>query len=83
MEALSPINRAERVKTPLLLLHGRNDANVPILEAQQFADRLRGHDAKVALVEFPDEGHGFAKEANRERALVETVNWFLTNLEAR
>ena len=76
LERLSPINRLDRAKTPLLVLHGANDTNVPLVEAEQMVDELRKRGVEVESVIFPDEGHGFTKTANRTRAAVETVRWF-------
>ncbi len=76
LEALSPINTLDRARTPLLVLHGANDTNVPLVEAEQMVVELRKRDVEVEAVIFPDEGHGFTKTANRTRAAVETVRWF-------
>jgi len=76
LEKLSPINKLDRAKTPLLVLHGANDTNVPLIEAQQMVDELRKRNVPVEAVIFPDEGHGFSKTANRTKAAVETVRWF-------
>jgi dipeptidyl aminopeptidase/acylaminoacyl peptidase len=80
LEALSPINKIDRARTPLLVLHGANDTNVPLIEAEQMVDELRKRNVEVASVIFPDEGHGFTKTANRTRAAVETVRWFVDHL---
>ena len=80
LEALSPINKIDRARTPLLVLHGANDTNVPLIEAEQMVDELRKRNVEVASVIFPDEGHGFTKTANRTRAAVETVRWFANHL---
>jgi dipeptidyl aminopeptidase/acylaminoacyl peptidase len=76
LEALSPINKLDNVRTPLLVLHGANDTNVPLVEAEQMVDELRKRKVTVESVIFPDEGHGFTKTVNRTRAAVETVRWF-------
>jgi len=76
LERLSPLNKIDRAKTPLLVLHGANDTNVPLVEATQMVDELRKRNVPVEAVIFPDEGHGFTKTANRTRAAVETVSWF-------
>jgi dipeptidyl aminopeptidase/acylaminoacyl peptidase len=76
LERLSPINKIDRAKTPLLVLHGANDTNVPLVEATQMVDELRKRNVPVEAVIFPDEGHGFTKTANRTRAAVETVRHF-------
>ena len=80
LEQLSPINHIDRARTPLLVLHGANDTNVPLIEAQQMVDELRKRSVEVESVIFPDEGHGFTKTVNRTRAAVETVRWFATHL---
>ena len=80
LEALSPINKIDRAKTPLLVLHGANDTNVPLVEAEQMVDELRRRNVAVSSVIFPDEGHGFTKTANRTRATVETVRHFARHL---
>jgi dipeptidyl aminopeptidase/acylaminoacyl peptidase len=73
---LSPIHKLDRVKAPLLVLHGANDTNVPLVEAQQVAEELKKRGVPVESVIFPDEGHGFRKTANRVRSTVEIVRWF-------
>jgi dipeptidyl aminopeptidase/acylaminoacyl peptidase len=80
LRALSPINKLHRARTPTLVLHGANDTNVPLIEAEQIVDELRRRGVEVASVIFPDEGHGFTKIVNRTRAAVETVRWFVTHL---
>ncbi|MDQ2952524.1 MAG: S9 family peptidase, partial [Chloroflexota bacterium] len=80
LERLSPINKIDRAKTPLLVLHGANDTNVPLVEAEQMVDELRKRNVEVESVIFPDEGHGFTKTANRTRAAIETVRWFARHL---
>jgi len=76
LKQLSPIFKLDRVKAPLLVLHGANDTNVPLVEAKQVADALKKRGVPVESVIFPDEGHGFRKIPNRVRATVETVRWF-------
>lgn len=73
---LSPIYRLDRVKTPTLVLHGANDTNVPVVEAEQVVDTLKKRGVPVDYVLFPDEGHGFRKAPNRIRSAVSIVSWF-------
>lgn len=73
---LSPLSRIEKITAPTLVLHGANDTNVPLVEAEQVAENLEQRGVPVELVVFPDEGHGFRKTDNRIRATVETVEWF-------
>lgn len=73
---LSPIHKLDKVKAPLLVLHGANDTNVPLVEAKQVAEELKKRGVPVESVIFPDEGHGFRKTPNRVRSTVEIVRWF-------
>jgi dipeptidyl aminopeptidase/acylaminoacyl peptidase len=73
----SPLYHADKVKTPLLLLHGISDVNVPELESEQMFTALRVQGKEVALVKFPNEDHGIAGKytnylAHREMML----EWF-------
>ncbi|HEV8579798.1 MAG TPA: S9 family peptidase [Thermoanaerobaculia bacterium] len=82
LRQLSPLYKLERVKAPLLVLHGANDTNVPLVEAQQVAEELKKRGVPVESVIFPDEGHGFRKIPNRVRSTVEIVRWFERYLKA-
>jgi dipeptidyl aminopeptidase/acylaminoacyl peptidase len=82
LRALSPIHRIDRVRAPTIVLHGANDTNVPLVEAEQVVASLRERGVPVEYVLFPDEGHGFQKTANRVRAAVAIVRWFVEHLAA-
>jgi dipeptidyl aminopeptidase/acylaminoacyl peptidase len=81
LRELSPINKIDRVRAPTLVLHGANDTNVPVVEAQQVVTELRKRKVEVELILFPDEGHGFVKTPNRIRATTEIVRWFVRHLK--
>ena len=78
--ALSPIHKLDRVDAPLLALHGANDTNVPVYEAEQVVAALRERGVPVEYILFPDEGHGFRKEENRIATAIAVVNWFTAYL---
>ncbi len=61
LRRLSPIHRVDRVVAPTLVLHGANDTNVPVVEAEQVVDSLKKRGVPVKYVLFPDEGHGWRK----------------------
>jgi dipeptidyl aminopeptidase/acylaminoacyl peptidase len=73
----SPLYNADKVKTPLLLLHGEADVNVPELESEQMFTALRVQGKEVALVKFPGEDHGIAGKPENYLAHREmTLEWF-------
>ena len=78
---LSPIHRLDRVKAPTLVLHGANDTNCPVIEAEQVVDHLKERGVPVKYVLFPDEGHGWRKAPNRIRSTVEVTRWFVRYLK--
>ncbi|MGI8706519.1 MAG: S9 family peptidase [Sphingomicrobium sp.] len=65
---LSPINNAERIRTPLMVLHGANDPRDPVTESDRFVARIRASGGDVTYLRFPDEGHGISRLANRIHA---------------
>jgi dipeptidyl aminopeptidase/acylaminoacyl peptidase len=78
---LSPIHKVDRVKAPTIVLHGANDTNVPVVEAEQVVESLKRRGVPVEYVLFPDEGHGFRKTPNRIRSTVSIVRWFEDHLK--
>jgi dipeptidyl aminopeptidase/acylaminoacyl peptidase len=83
LRRLSPIRRLDRIRAPVLVLHGANDTNTPVAEAEQVVAGLKKRGVPVDYVLFPDEGHGFRKPKNRVRAAVATVRWFEEHLKLR
>ncbi len=73
---LSPLFKVRFLKTPVLVLHGRNDTNVPVAEATQLVAELNARKIPVEYILFSDEGHGFRRLPNRIRANVALVRWF-------
>lgn len=65
---ISPANHAEKVKSALLVLHGKNDPRVPVGEAVQIAEKVRQQGKTVWTVLADNEGHGFAKRDNASYA---------------
>jgi dipeptidyl aminopeptidase/acylaminoacyl peptidase len=76
IDRLSPIHKIDRVRTPTLVIHGANDTNCPVEEAQQMVAAIAGRGVPVELLLFPDEGHGFVVPTNRARAVLGTARWF-------
>ena len=72
----SPIHHVDHLSTPLLLLQGLEDRVVPPSQAHAMAEALRIRGVPHALVEFPDEGHGFRKADNVVRALEAELAFF-------
>ena len=76
LRILSPIHKVDRVKTPLIVLHGANDTNVPVVEAEQVVASLKSRNVPVEYVLFPDEGHGWRKTPNRVKSVLAITRFF-------
>ncbi len=80
---LSPIHKVDVVVTPTIVLHGANDTNVPVVEAEQVVENLEERGVPVKYVLFPDEGHGWRKTPNKVTSTVEIVTWFARYLDTK
>lgn len=75
---MSPFWYADKVKDPILLMHGEADDNsgtFPI-QSERFYMALKGHGATVRYVTLPNEAHGYAGRETLLDVLAERVNWF-------
>ncbi len=80
LKSLSPIYNLDKVAAATIVLHGANDTNVPVVEAEQVVNSLKQRGVPVKYVLFPDEGHGWRKVPNRIRSTVEITDWFVEYL---
>jgi dipeptidyl aminopeptidase/acylaminoacyl peptidase len=63
---MSPFNSADKMKTPLLLVHGDADNNPGTftLQSERYFQALKGLGAPVRLVLLPKEAHGYVAKDN-------------------
>jgi dipeptidyl aminopeptidase/acylaminoacyl peptidase len=66
LERISPLHHVDRLRAPLLVVHGRNDPRVPQSEAEQIVRAVREKGEEVWYLLALDEGHGFQKKENRD-----------------
>jgi dipeptidyl aminopeptidase/acylaminoacyl peptidase len=75
---MSPFWYADKIKTPILLIHGEADDNTgtyPIQSERMFA-AIRGNGGTVRLVMLPGEAHGYRGKESLEHVLYEELTWF-------
>lgn len=60
-ERVSPLEHADRIRAPFLLLQGLEDAICPPAQAELLLERLRGKDVRHIYHTFPGERHGFRR----------------------
>ncbi|WP_037908545.1 dipeptidyl-peptidase 5 [Actinacidiphila yeochonensis] len=57
----SPVNRADRVTVPFLLLQGLDDPICPPVQCERFLEAIAGRGIPHAYIAFEGESHGFRK----------------------
>lgn len=60
----SPIHAAHKITSPVLFLHGKEDAVVPINQAEHMLAALKSNNIPCKLVSFENEQHGFRRAEN-------------------
>jgi dipeptidyl aminopeptidase/acylaminoacyl peptidase len=74
---MSPFNYADKIKTPILLIHGDADNNTgtyPIQSERMYA-AIKGHGGTAKFVSLPYESHGYAGRENVLHVLAEQFQW--------
>ena len=74
---MSPFMHAEKMKTPLLLIHGEDDNNSGTypMQSERYFNALKGLGATVRLVMLPKESHGYASKESIYHVLWEQDQW--------
>jgi dipeptidyl aminopeptidase/acylaminoacyl peptidase len=76
---VSPAQHAANVNIPVLLIHGRDDTVVPIVQSRKMAKALRDAGKPVELVELKGEDHWLSTGATRLQMLTATVDFLEKN----
>lgn len=74
---MSPFNYADKIKEPILLIHGEADDNsgtYPV-QSERFYRALKGHGATVRYVTLPYEAHGYTARESVLHTVAEMLNW--------
>jgi dipeptidyl aminopeptidase/acylaminoacyl peptidase len=80
----SPFFFANKVKLPLLIIHGDDDANpgTTPLQATKLFEAIRGNGGIARLVMLPHEPHWYAAMESNEQLVSEMVRWFDKHVKA-
>lgn len=76
MRRHSPISYVDKVQTPTLILHSRDDRRCPIAMGYMFHKSLQSRRVPTQMVVYPQEGHGIRQPRHREDVLRRTLAWF-------
>jgi dipeptidyl aminopeptidase/acylaminoacyl peptidase len=72
----SAITYAKNVKTPTLIVHGEQDACVPVIQAHTFYRALEEQGIPVELVVYPRAGHGLSEREHMHDYGQRMLDWF-------
>ena len=79
----SPIRYANKVKTPTMFVHGENDNDVPIAEAEQFYIALKDVGVETIMIRYPREGHGVRETRHAADLIERSIAWYEKHFAVR
>lgn len=74
--ARSPLRYVARVRTPTMFVHGENDNDVPVAEAEQFYIALKDVGVETIMVRYPREGHGIRETRHLVDIIDRSLAWY-------
>jgi dipeptidyl aminopeptidase/acylaminoacyl peptidase len=78
----SALKHVAKAKTPTMLMHGENDNDVPIAEAEQYYIGLRDVGVEAIMVRYPREGHGIRESKHVVDSIDRCINWYVKHFPA-
>ena len=72
----SALKHVAKASTPTMLVHGENDNDVPIAEAEQFYIALHDVGVPAVMVRYPREGHGVRETGHVVDLIDRSVEWY-------
>jgi dipeptidyl aminopeptidase/acylaminoacyl peptidase len=80
---LSPAQAAERIRAPILLIHGADDTVVPVTQSERMDRALTALGRPHKFVRLPGEDHWLSRSETRVRVLAEVEAFLARHLEGR
>lgn len=77
----SPINYVKDVKTPTLIMHGKEDPCVPVTQGIELFRALKELGIETKLIIYPREKHGWSEREHITDALERQAQWFADHLK--
>jgi dipeptidyl aminopeptidase/acylaminoacyl peptidase len=78
----SALKHVAKVKTPVMLIHGENDSDVPIAESEQFYVALKDVGVETVMVRYPREGHGLREPRHVVDSIDRSIQWYVKHFPA-
>lgn len=82
LKATSPVNHADKIRTPLLIVHGAEDRTVPVEQSRAMVEALRDAGfTRLRYVELPDGDHYLSRQDDRVTFFREMERFLATHLD--
>ena len=78
----SALRYVDKVKTPVMFVHGENDNDVPIAEAEQYFIALKDAGVETIMVRYPREGHGVRETKHQIDVIDRSIAWYEKHFHA-
>ena len=78
LAAASPLTHIDAMRSPLFVIHGRNDPRVPVSEAEQLVESSEKRGVRCTISVYEDEGHGLGRLENRLDAYPRAIDFLDT-----
>jgi len=72
----SALRYVAQAATPTMIVHGENDNDVPISEAEQFYIALKDVGVETIMVRYPREGHGVREPKHQVDLIDRSIDWY-------
>jgi len=74
---VSPYFHADKIKEPLLMIHGENDPNSGTypLQTKRMYQAIKGTGGTARMVLLPEEGHGYRAKKSNLHVIAEMIEW--------
>ncbi len=72
----SALKHVAAAHTPTLIMHGENDNDVPIAEAEQFFIALKDVGTETVFLRYPREGHGLSETRHQIDSMDRSIAWY-------
>jgi dipeptidyl aminopeptidase/acylaminoacyl peptidase len=72
----SALRYVDQVTTPVMFVHGENDNDVPIAEAEQYFIALKDVGVETIMIRYQREGHGTAETAHIADLVDRSMAWY-------
>ena len=77
----APVNYVDRIKTPLLIMHGTADDNVHLMNTMQYVSALQSSGKVCDMLLFPNMNHSINGCNSRSLVYLNMLNFFDRNLK--